>query len=385
MKPLPWFRYYPEAALDPRLEAAAAALHLPRPHLLGLWTLILCLAARSPVRGALYLAPEAPYSLEDLAAVLRMRPKRLAALVEHLERVGLLARLEDGAMAAIEWDAQQFTPDVSTERVRRLRQRRREAAGNVSSPQAETQATPPDTETELIVGGGGAAAGGSSGGVRGETAPAPQPGEGRMDAAMPGPAATGSAAGSGGGFSASPRRGEAGVRGEPGPAHAPGHALAPDPPAQTGHPPTGKAGMIAGASGGARGETGFSAADAERIYRSVTGFVAFPAASKADDIERITRLAAIQGAAIVDYLRPFFQAWAVERGYDPANTRWLDWAVVGKAPPRRLPPGGEAAQRDRAHASRPAARRGEVGAARGGRGIERITASIRPPAEEMPF
>jgi len=115
-----WFRFYDDAINDPKILKLSDKLF-------RFWTGILCVASKNDGRIPL---------LEDVALMLRMKPEKAAELFEELVTAGLIDINETGACPH-NWSGRQFKSDVSTERVKRFRNGRR----NVS-------VTPPDTESD---------------------------------------------------------------------------------------------------------------------------------------------------------------------------------------------------------------------------------------------
>lgn len=119
-----WFRVYDDLVNDPKVQ------RLPDKHfkaLINLW----CLASAND--GVL---PQT----EDIAFVLRMPTSSVEAMISALSNAGLFDKDETGTRPH-NWSGRQFKSDVSTDRVKRHRNSRR----NVSHA---LQETPPDTETE---------------------------------------------------------------------------------------------------------------------------------------------------------------------------------------------------------------------------------------------
>lgn len=119
-----WWRAYDDALNSPKLQ------RLPGETFKG-WFNLCCLASANGGR-----LPR----VEDIAFALRKRPDQVAALIKALQRAGLIDEVE-GGFAPHNWNERQFRSDVSTDRVRRHRERKR----NVSSTVSET---PPDTDTD---------------------------------------------------------------------------------------------------------------------------------------------------------------------------------------------------------------------------------------------
>ena len=123
-----WFRLYTELLNDPKVQ------RLSGDQFKG-WVNILCLAKESD--GALP-------SVDDIAFRLRISDEEAEGLVETLVSRGLLD--SDGQrLGPHNWEQRQYNADVSTERVKRYRQKHR----NVSEPFHETVSFPTtDTDTE---------------------------------------------------------------------------------------------------------------------------------------------------------------------------------------------------------------------------------------------
>lgn len=131
-----WFRLYDDVLDDPKVQALAPALF-------KCWVNVLCAASKNNGQ----LPP-----LAQLAFKLRKSERAMAADLAELKRAGLIDDDGDGGMAPHNWAARQFKSDKSADRVRRHRERTREAATcNVTSAVTETTPdTETDTETEII-------------------------------------------------------------------------------------------------------------------------------------------------------------------------------------------------------------------------------------------
>lgn len=112
-----WFRMYGEVINDPKVMRLPEA---SRWH----WVAVLCTASMNDGK-----VPAAA----DLAFLLRMPVQRAAAIVTELCAAGLLDKV-DGGFVPHNWDGRQYKSDVSTERVKRFRNKHR----NVSSDVSET-------------------------------------------------------------------------------------------------------------------------------------------------------------------------------------------------------------------------------------------------------
>ena len=119
-----WFRMYDELLDDPKVQRLSGDDFKA-------WVNILCLASRN--EGA--LPP-----VQDIAFALRLDARKAAAMFDRLQSAGLIVAVDDAFMPN-KWNARQYKSDVSTDRVKRFRER--------SKPVSETAPeTPPDTETD---------------------------------------------------------------------------------------------------------------------------------------------------------------------------------------------------------------------------------------------
>jgi hypothetical protein len=119
-----WWRAYNEAVNDPKLQLISDALFRA-------WFNLMCIASAND--GILP-------ALKDLAFTLRVAPTKAAQILAQLHTAGLLDKTETG-FTPHNWNGRQYKSDVSTERVKRFRQQKR----NVSSAVTETS---PDTELD---------------------------------------------------------------------------------------------------------------------------------------------------------------------------------------------------------------------------------------------
>lgn len=126
-----WFRLYDELLDDPKVQRLSGDDFKA-------WVNILCLASRNDGN----LPPAA-----DIAFALRLEPRKATAILSRLIAAGLMDEV-DGALSPHGWNARQYKSDVSTDRVKRFRERKKGVSGNGD----ETfHATPPDTDTETDV------------------------------------------------------------------------------------------------------------------------------------------------------------------------------------------------------------------------------------------
>jgi hypothetical protein len=119
-----WFRFYDDVINDPKVLSLSEPMRWS-------WVAVLCIASKHD--GNLP-------SLDHVALHLRVPKQKAAAALAGLHNAGLLDKTETG-FAPHNWNGRQYKSDVSTERVKRFRNGKR----NVSSAVSET---PPDTDTD---------------------------------------------------------------------------------------------------------------------------------------------------------------------------------------------------------------------------------------------
>lgn len=123
-----WFRVYDDLVNDPKVQRLPDKLFKG---LINLW----CIASS---RGGVLPAAE------DIAFVLRQPLSSVTSMLAALAAAGLID--DDGTgMRPHNWNGRQFKSDVSTDRVKQHRERKRNAGSNDDETLHET---PPETETE---------------------------------------------------------------------------------------------------------------------------------------------------------------------------------------------------------------------------------------------
>ncbi|WP_370309278.1 hypothetical protein [Sphingobium abikonense] len=122
-----WFRMYAEVLDDPKVQRLSGDEFKA-------WVNILCLTAKHDGRLP---------SIEDIGFALRVDQKKTEKMVARLLEAGLLVEDETG-LKPHKWDQRQYKSDVSTDRVKRFRQRSKK------QPETATETAPEtDTETEV--------------------------------------------------------------------------------------------------------------------------------------------------------------------------------------------------------------------------------------------
>jgi hypothetical protein len=125
-KPLPWFRYYHEAATDTKFDVISMTTGIDWCTVFGAWTKILCIAASSPIRGSLYVTLLKRFSNDNVTAMLKFTPEKTMAIMKAFMECDMIDLDEDGAYRVMNWGKRQYASDSSTERVRKLRKNRNE-------------------------------------------------------------------------------------------------------------------------------------------------------------------------------------------------------------------------------------------------------------------
>lgn len=134
-KSLPWFRFYTEAADDPKVHRLSDSLY-------RFWINCLCLAGRH--RGI--LPP-----IDDIAYHVRKPAAKTLAMRKELSTFGLLDELRPGEFTPHNWAIRQYEADVSTSRVKRFRERRkepRETSNETDETVSETVSETDETVSE---------------------------------------------------------------------------------------------------------------------------------------------------------------------------------------------------------------------------------------------
>jgi hypothetical protein len=138
-----WFRFYSEALDDRKVQ------RLPG-DLFKAWVNLLCLANEQEERGT--LPP-----LDDIAFRLRLDHQKAEDALTGLRRAGLLEHNTDTDEYRVHaWDKRQYASDLSTDRVRKFREKQRETAHETERNKSETfqkrsrNAIDTDTEADQI-------------------------------------------------------------------------------------------------------------------------------------------------------------------------------------------------------------------------------------------
>lgn len=123
-----WLRLYEGVVNDPKLQRLPAETFRG---LINLWCIASANGGKLPPMG-------------EIGFLLRMSDKDACQLILDLDEAGLLDTHEDYTCPH-NWNVRQYKSDVSTERVKRHRERKAAVSGNVPPPLHET---PPETEAD---------------------------------------------------------------------------------------------------------------------------------------------------------------------------------------------------------------------------------------------
>lgn len=120
-----WFRFYDAVLDDPKVQRLSDPLFRT-------WVNLMCLASRG--------GGQFSDNLDEIGFALRVSPAQASKLIEGLTKAGLLEHIDE-RFEPHNWNERQFKSDVSTERVKRFRQRSTKRSETVSE-------TPPEAETD---------------------------------------------------------------------------------------------------------------------------------------------------------------------------------------------------------------------------------------------
>jgi hypothetical protein len=114
----PWFRFYVEAAFDPKLRRLTPTER---------WVFVACCcgAAKESLRGRLAFGEQQPYSIADIAQLADVRVDKVAAALNKMRALDMVDQDERGWFV-VHWEDRQYESDSATERTRRWRERSRD-------------------------------------------------------------------------------------------------------------------------------------------------------------------------------------------------------------------------------------------------------------------
>jgi len=123
-KSMPWFRFWNETIYDVKISAIADEMDKPYHEVLGMWTMILCLASQSPMRGKLYVTFQKRFTKRGLAQSLRVTEPEAQSWLDAFTEMEMLTLCE-GDYCITNWDKRQFNSDNSSARVEKYRNKKR--------------------------------------------------------------------------------------------------------------------------------------------------------------------------------------------------------------------------------------------------------------------
>ena len=153
MPSMPWFRFYNEVMTDIKFPIIARELQEDKLTIIGAWSVVLSLAAQSPIRGKLLLTTTKAFEIIDIAQALGWHEQDTEMLIEQFISMGMIDII-DNVFCVKNWDNRQFTSDLkdptAAERMRRKRERERNNVTDEDSNRygSVTQTLRPDTDTE---------------------------------------------------------------------------------------------------------------------------------------------------------------------------------------------------------------------------------------------
>jgi len=149
-----WFRVYDQMAYERKLQRIARDLGLPFMQVVGAWTLILCMANESPIRGKLMHTETFPERSIDVSGTFQCTEDETFRLLDAFIKADMVT-FEDDIYSVVNWDKRQFKSDISTQRTRKLRDAEREGtdlkrSGNgVGNNKQKRSGNAPETEYRI--------------------------------------------------------------------------------------------------------------------------------------------------------------------------------------------------------------------------------------------
>ena len=141
MTDYPWFRYYSETPQDKKFDLISEESGLDYLLILGAWSVLLCVANGSPVRGSLYVTTKKRYSNSYLSKLLRLPEKDTDKLLKFFLEYEMLELDENSAYYIKNFEKRQYKSDSSTARVNKYRankKKEKEAEDNENCNDGET-------------------------------------------------------------------------------------------------------------------------------------------------------------------------------------------------------------------------------------------------------
>jgi len=120
----PWFRFYPEALDDLKMERVASIASVQKALVLGAWVGLLSLASDSPERGKLLISPGMPLVIDEMAKKIGIDADTLQGIICALEILEMAHWDNNDTLIIANWEPRQPNSDHSRERVRKHREQK---------------------------------------------------------------------------------------------------------------------------------------------------------------------------------------------------------------------------------------------------------------------
>lgn len=126
MSSYPWFRFYSETIRDEKFELMTEESEFDYLAILGGWSLLLCLANASPIRGSLYITTQKGYTKQRIINLLKLSNEAGEKLINLFIEYGMIDIDENQVYRIKNWNYRQSPSDTSNERVQRHRKKKKE-------------------------------------------------------------------------------------------------------------------------------------------------------------------------------------------------------------------------------------------------------------------
>jgi len=114
MSELPWFKFYTEAFRDPKFISAAIENQMEEMTVFGIWTALLCIAAKSKTRGKLLITEDIGYSIAELEKYIgwygNLSTGDLGSLIKSFIGLDMIAIDDNGCYIIINFEERQDIP-----------------------------------------------------------------------------------------------------------------------------------------------------------------------------------------------------------------------------------------------------------------------------------
>ena len=139
---MPWFRLYNETVSDPKIQTLDLCSK-------WMWVTCLCIASASGERGALKFG-NVPATFRELSSIAGIPLHAGELSLRKLIDRGMLLEGEDGCLIVKNWAQRQFSSDLSTERARRSKERKK-AEATFRERSENVEATPQNTDNRIQI------------------------------------------------------------------------------------------------------------------------------------------------------------------------------------------------------------------------------------------